>query len=71
MTALELLCEIEARGVSARLAGDTLKLKPAVALDARVLADVRAMKPEIVALLREREYSQRGNLKTEKQSNGT
>jgi hypothetical protein len=62
LTALELLHEIEARGVSLRLQLGELKLRPAASLDARVLAEVRAAKPELVELLRAREYSQRDAL---------
>lgn len=61
MTAPELLRDVEARGVAVRVVGDALKLKPAAALDARVLAEVRAEKLAIIALLRDRdarEYSQ-------------
>lgn len=58
MTAPELLRDVEARGVAVRVVGDALKLKPAAALDARVLAEVRAEKLAIIALLRAREYSQ-------------
>jgi len=59
LTPPDVLREIEARGVAVRVEGDALKLKPAAALDARVLAEVLAMKPEIMALLKKREYSQR------------
>lgn len=59
MTAPELLREIELRGVVARVEAGALKLRPAAALDARVLAEIRIAKPAIIALLRKREYSQR------------
>ncbi len=58
MTAPELLRAIEARGVSLRVEAGALKLRPAAALDARVLAEITAAKPQIIAILKEREYSQ-------------
>lgn len=51
MTAPELLREIEARGVSIRLESGALKMRPSSALDARVLADVREMKSQLIALV--------------------
>jgi hypothetical protein len=58
LTAPALLREIEACGVSARVDGGVLKLRPASALDARVLAEAVALKPALIELLRERQYSQ-------------
>lgn len=59
MTAPTLLREIESRGVAARIDDGELKLRPASRLDSQVLAELRALKPEIIALLKQREYSQR------------
>ncbi len=56
MTPAALLSSLESRGVVARVDGEDLRLYPASGIDARVLAEVKAAKPEIVALLRE--YSQ-------------
>lgn len=58
MTAPALLREIEACGVVARVESGVLKLRPASALDARVLAEAVARKPALIELLREREYLQ-------------
>jgi hypothetical protein len=59
MTPAALLSSLESRGVAARIDGGELRLRPASALDARVLADVRAMKPQLVELLRARESAGR------------
>lgn len=51
-----LLQEIKARGVVLRVENDELKLRARrAALDGRVLAEVRAAKPALIELLRERE----------------
>ncbi len=59
MTAPALLERLSASGATVTASGIGLEIiAPRGAIDARVLADVRAMKPEIIAMLREREYSQ-------------
>ncbi len=59
MTAPALLERLSASGATVTASGIGLEIiAPRGALDARVLADVRAHKPEIIAMLREREYSQ-------------
>jgi hypothetical protein len=55
MTPAALLSSLESRGVAARIDGGELRLRPALGPDARVLAEVRAMKLPLMALLRERE----------------
>jgi hypothetical protein len=61
MSAANLCEELARRGVTLSLVPSSGRLSlegDAVALDARVLADVSAMKPEIIALLKQRESSQ-------------
>lgn len=52
--AAEVLTELERRGVSAAVEGDTLCLKPRRALDDALLARVRAAKPVLLEALRNR-----------------
>lgn len=49
--AAETLTELSRRGVTIRVEGDTLRLKPRVALDDGLLARIRAHKVEIIRLL--------------------
>ncbi len=61
MSAANLCAELSRRGVTLSLVPHSGRLSlegDAAALDARVLAEVRAMKPQLIAMLREREYSQ-------------
>jgi hypothetical protein len=51
MTAPVLLKELAARGVVAHADGDELVLRPARSLDAEMLAEVRAHKADLMALL--------------------
>ena len=53
-SAAELLTDLSARGIHLRCDGDTLWLRPKVALSARLLAEVRSHKPELLRLLRVR-----------------
>jgi hypothetical protein len=52
--AVEILSELQRRGVSIRAEGDELKLKPAHGLDGTLLERVKAHKPEILAAIRKR-----------------
>jgi TubC N-terminal docking domain len=52
--AVEILWELQRRGVSIRAEGDALKLKPRGALDNPLIERVREHKPEILATLRNR-----------------
>jgi TubC N-terminal docking domain len=49
---VEILSELAQRGVSVRTEGDSLKLRPAEALDEGLLERIAAHKPEILAALR-------------------
>jgi hypothetical protein len=51
MTAPALLDALAARGVVARVEDGDLKLRPACSLDAALLAEIRAAKAELLALL--------------------
>jgi hypothetical protein len=51
MTAQDLLLTLQARGVRVRVVGDHLRLAPPAALSPELLAEVRAHKPEIIAVL--------------------
>ncbi len=52
--AVEILTELQGRGVSVAVDGDTLCLKPKRALDSELLTRVREAKPAILAVLRQR-----------------
>ena len=52
--AVEILAELQRRGVSVRAEGDALKLRPAEKLDTALLERVREAKPEILAALHKR-----------------
>jgi hypothetical protein len=54
MSAADILCELERRGVSVTVEGDTLCLKPKKALDDALLARVRESKPALMKTLRSR-----------------
>jgi TubC N-terminal docking domain len=54
---VEILSELASRGVTVRVVGDMLKLKPADALDSALLERVRVHKPEILAALRAKDPS--------------
>lgn len=47
----EILAELSRRGVAVHADGETIRLKPRASLDDRLLARVRAHKPEILAVL--------------------
>jgi len=51
VTARDLLVELDRRGVTARVVGDRLRLRPADALDDVLLAEARRLKPELLRLL--------------------
>jgi hypothetical protein len=51
MTARDLLASLAASGVSVRIEGDALKLRPAAALDDELRAEIRSLKPAIIQLL--------------------
>ena len=51
--AVDILTELQERGVSVAVDGDTLCLKPKRALDSELLARVREAKPAILAVLRQ------------------
>jgi len=51
MTAQDLLATLQARGVRVRVVGDHLRLKPPAALSPELLAQVRELKSEIIAVL--------------------
>jgi len=53
-SALEILSELDRRGVSVTLDGDALVLKPRRALDDALLARLREAKPAILRALRQR-----------------
>ncbi len=50
-TAIEILSELERRGVSISATGGSLTLGPKRALDAELLARVRSAKPELLKIL--------------------
>lgn len=52
--AVEILGELQRRGVTIRVEGDALKLRPAQALVSQILEKVKAHKPDILAALRNR-----------------
>ncbi len=52
MTAADLLRAVTAAGVTLRVDGDRLALRPASRLSPDLLAEVRRLKPELIALLR-------------------
>jgi hypothetical protein len=52
--AAEILTELQRRGVTVAIEGDTLCLKPKPALDDTLLASVRDEKPAILEVLRNR-----------------
>jgi len=51
MTAPELLASLAASGVSVRIEGDALKLRPAAALDDALRGAIIELKPELLLLL--------------------
>jgi hypothetical protein len=51
---LEILTELQRRGVAITVEGESLCLKPKRALDAELLSRLREQKPEILAALRNR-----------------
>ena len=52
MTAVELLSELRALDVELAVSGDRLRYRPADALSPDLLADLQALKPELIELLR-------------------
>lgn len=52
--AVEILVELQQRGIAVAVEGDTLCLKPKRALDAALLARIREAKPAILSVLRNR-----------------
>ncbi len=57
MTALDLLDELAARGVTVIPDGNRLRLRPASALPPELVAAVRAAKPEILTVLRRGQHA--------------
>ena len=51
MTAAEVLAELTSRGVAVRADGGLVRMRPADRLDAELLAQVRARKAELLAML--------------------
>lgn len=54
MSAVRLLRDLEERGVGLELAGENVRLTAAAALPGEIIDQIRAAKPDLVPLLRER-----------------